>query len=496
MARLIGVVVLALVLATTAVVADAEVAVANADTEAQAQAQAQTQTQAVAEAAAAAVAETQAATATETTAAAATETQAAAATEATAEASTEAAAGAEAAAEATTETAAAAEATAEATAEASGEAEAPADAKKKGDKKPAPKTFKPTIINRDTRLAMRSQRRDIRYPDGSLAPILSFGPRPARPAGAAVDADVVSFPANSPLARRFARWADAVAERKQKYVTPTYADEKSRQRYVSYVPNSAFFAPRRPTHFEPEYSDEHHLLNGDFAAYFASLGAPVMPVGAAPFVAVPRGPRTFEAEYEDEHALLNGELPSGANVEYVFDLPEGVDLEDLLSYERAVYPDSPRARPSAYDMYGLPQFPALPASAAHLATAAAPFSGLDDPLQPIPSGVHTKVAYPQGSGAKADLEKLDFALNRLASLNAQLRAAEQKVAESRAEQQVLQGKLQRLNRIRANLQRLAGQIAALESRVGQNPAVQAEVARVASSKVQGVPVLGEWLKFN
>jgi len=489
-----AVVLLALVLCAVMVSAETEVAAAAGSTEAQAD------TEATANVAAAA----------ETAAAAATTAEAAATTEAAAEATTETAAAAESEAEASAETSTETEAAAEATTEATSEAAAEKPAEDK--KKEAPsKSFKPVMINRQSRRAMRSQRNDIRYTDGGRAAILSFGPRPSRPDNR-VEAEIAS-----PLRRRFARWADAIANTKQQFFTPPYADEVARQRYTSFVPGDAFFAPRRPTHFEPEYQDEHALLSGQ------GMWSPFVTVIGAP----PRQPTHYEPEYVDEHrraefedAVMNGDIvpvpmpmPMGAPFfgDYDFSDFNPIDVDDVLQYQRSVYPNNPRARPSSWQLYGLPEFPEMPASAA-AATATPgspsasgmPFSGLDDPAMALARSdfaFGVPIEYPTGSGPVASLQKLDFALDRLANLNAQLKAAEAKIASSRLRQAQAQDKLQRLNRVRANLQKLAAQVASFEAKVSTDNAVQNEVAKVVSAdavngKAPLVSWLGDKIRFN
>jgi len=260
----------------------------------------------------------------------------------------------------------------------------------------------------------------------------------------------------SPLARRFTRWSTAANGKKRKeFMTPTYTDQlprKSRRsrrsRYVSYVPSPNFFAPRIPTHFEPMYDDEYNLINGGYSMPFYAGDA-------------------------------------------------------LMYYDTNEYRSHPnRKRPSAHSLYGLPQFPDLPVSAA---AAIASMEGLPLPpqmpsfnadfdfsfdLPPLPSVdrpskgaklVKAKIVYPKGTGARATLTKLDFALGRLDTLNRQLRVAEARVAATKSRIADNQRRINALNRIRSKLAVLAKQIAALETKVGADPLIQAEVVKVTQS---------------
>jgi hypothetical protein len=173
---------------------------------------------------------------------------------------------------------------------------------------------------------------------------------------------------------------------------------------------------------------------------------------------------------------------------------------------RSLFRRSRRAasRPSAYDAFGLPQFPPLPRSARrHLArTPSYPSATFTSNVISHGQGRRNSygvVEYPKyGVGARANLQKLDFALDRLSSLNTRLREAEARVATARAASKRVDRQIAALTRIRGNIRKMATQIAELEQKLGRDQSMQREVASVAQFGPAGIPslgsdTLGQWL---
>jgi len=212
---------------------------------------------------------------------------------------------------------------------------------------------------------------------------------------------------------------------------------------------------------------------------------------------VPREKEYIEPLYNDEYDYINRRP--------VFYLPRSMFRR--RSHRRS-------RRPSAYSTFGLPQFPPLPHSARrHLEETDAKAFTLPS-LPPFPRSVRRQssrgytsqvishrrgqknsfgvIEYPKfGDGPKANLQKLDFALDRLATLNAKLRRAEARVAAARAASRRVDRQIQALTRIRAHIRQMASQIAALEEKMGRDRFMQREIASITQfDPSSGVPSLG------
>jgi hypothetical protein len=276
-------------------------------------------------------------------------------------------------------------------------------AAKKTDK-PAAGSFKPVMINRQTRYLNVPYRTDITYPDGGRAHRIRF-PRP-------IDNRVEALVGKP----RIFRWL-----------------------------------PRRKQFFEPEYHAEHNFLHPQPTRFDRREVQYVIP-------------RRFRRAVASlARSLYGGELPSFPA------MPE--------SARRAV-------EQSAAFRLEFPGRPRIPRSVTSRAVAWSHGSGRRNSY-----GV---VEYPKfGVGPRASLEKLDFALGRLSTLNGALRSAEARVAAAQAASIKVDRQIAALTRVRAHISKLATQIATLEAKLGKDKTVQAEIRKVIEFDPRtGRPALG------
>jgi len=193
---------------------------------------------------------------------------------------------------------------------------------------------------------------------------------------------------------------------------------------------------------------------------------------------VPRRQQYLQPEYQWEHELIHPEPRVYAPRPY---------LESIA--------------PQALDLFGLPAFPDMPVSAVKALSRDLPSFPVAPQLPSFPATpvIHGKknsfgvVEYPKfGKGPRANLQKLDFALNRLSILNSKLAEAERRVTVAKAASKRVTEQLASLTRVRARIQKLANQISALEKKLGTDPRIQAEVAKVMryESSFDDLPVLG------
>jgi len=216
------------------------------------------------------------------------------------------------------------------------------------------------------------------------------------------------------------------------------------------------------------------------------------------WVPVNRPKQYIEPLYNDEYDMIN--------------------RRPVMYLPRSMFMRRTPRRASALSTFGLPEFPPLPQSARrHLATDMASLPSFPSfPSQPqrrrryttsqvISHGRGRKnsygvIEYPTfGSGPKANLQKLDFALDRLSSLNTKLREAEARVSAARTASKRVDRQIAALTRIRSNIRKMATQIAELEAKLGRSRSMQREIAGITQfDPSTGIPslgsdMLGEWL---
>jgi hypothetical protein len=202
---------------------------------------------------------------------------------------------------------------------------------------------------------------------------------------------------------------------------------------------------------------------------------------------VPARPKSFiEPLYNDEYDFIN--------------------RRPVLYLPKSFFGRSSQ-KASALSTFGLPSFPPLPKSARrHLSTQLPSFPPLPSYTSQVVSHRRGKknsygvMEYPTfGAGPKANLQKLDFALDRLSTLNSKLREAEARVATARAASKRVDRQIAALTRIRANIRKMANQIADLEQKLGRSRSMQREIASITQfDPSTGIPslgsdMLGEWL---
>jgi len=202
---------------------------------------------------------------------------------------------------------------------------------------------------------------------------------------------------------------------------------------------------------------------------------------------IPRPKEYVEPLYHDEYDFINR-------------IPRMILPRSLF---RRVRRSRSSQRPSAWEQHGLPSFPPMPRSVQRpprrTRTQQQQYSGVR---------VHSEgrrnsygvIEYPTyGMGPRANLQKLDFALERLSTLNRRLREAESRVAAARSASKRVDRQIAALTRIRSNIKKMASQIASLEAKLGRDRSMQKEIASIAPfDPSTGIPSLGsdnlgEWL---